>query len=156
MESKSIGNIYAYEMSQKIKKRGRDKKNSNQENEKTINALEEVSKASAMATSEKDTKSKMGNDTKSKTESEEILKRLEDKLEIVNKKIDDCIKLQEFNFNQLSDKLDKQEGKLKESNEKIENLSKKLADAESRSEILKIKIWKIRLSNWRGKEERKQ
>ena len=105
-------------MSQKIKKKNKNKKDLDKDLEKIEVNSEIDSKVGALATIE----------TVTMAENGEILKRLEQKLELVNKKIDDCIRLQEFNFKQLSDKVKLQEEKIEKSNEKIENLSKKLDD----------------------------
>ena len=76
----------------------------------------------------------------SKSEDEDILKRLENKLELVNKKIDDCIRLQEFNFKQLCDKVKVQEDNIEKADEKIDILSKKLDESEIKWENQKSKF----------------
>ena len=113
-------------MSQKIKKKNKIKKDSSQDLGKIENTPEIDSKPSAMATNEAE--------TMSKSEKENILRRLEEKLETVNKKIDDCLRLQEFNFKQLSDKVKVQEDKIEKADAKIENLSKKLTNSEIKRE----------------------
>ena len=119
-------------MSQKSRKRIKSKKDCNQDSDKTELKIEVDSNVSAIATIETE---KMAN-----PENGEILKRLEEKLELVNKKIDDCIRLQEFNFKQLSDKVKLQEDKIEKSSEKIENLSKKLSDSEVKGENQKLRF----------------
>ena len=112
-------------MSQKSGRKIKKQKNPSQESGNTESELKDLKgnvKPSAMATvdEEKDTKSS----------SEEILLRLESKLEQLNKKIDDSIKLQEFNYESICGKLKTQEEKAKKVNEKIDSISKKLKDAE--------------------------
>ena len=104
-------------MTQKNNKKAKKKINSSQDIEKTELSSEKFLKVSAMATGE--------DEVCFKSKSEKILKRLEDKLEQVNKKIDDSLKLQEFNYNKICEKLKVQEVKASESNEKVEKIVKK-------------------------------
>ena len=108
-------------------KKNKNLKISAQDLKKTELTLEDSVKTSAMATT---TDTIDTNDTKSSNG--EILLRLESKLETVNKKIDDSIRLQEFNYEKLCEKLKIQEDKVSVANEKIEKLSKKLNDAEQK------------------------
>ena len=113
-------------MSQKIKKKTKGKKNSTQDLTNTEAIQNTDLKLDAIATNEID--------TMSKTMDEDILKRLEIKLEQVDKKIDDCIRLQEFNFKELCEKVKGQSEKIEKNEEKIEVLSKKLVDSEIKRE----------------------
>ena len=115
-------------MSQKYSKKNKKLKNSSQDIKKTESMLQVNDNLSAMATVEGQNDTNDTIDTKSSNE--EILLRLESKLELLNKKIDDCINLQEFNYESICAKLKSQEEKATEVNEKIEFLSKKLSDAE--------------------------
>ena len=108
-------------MSQKNNRKNKKAKNSSQEIEKTESTSSDNVIQSTMATvdGEKDTKSS----------NEEILLRLESKLEQVNKKIDEGIKLQEFNYENICEKLKVQEEKSRKSQKEIDQLSKSLKDA---------------------------